>query len=235
MKDVYTYVPYLMVNWCQDSSIQLIIFIRVIFAALLYKTRGLLPGLLFNHNHLCPSSFGHRVPKLPTSNMSIPLRSMTMIDGEFQRLKVMTEISLNKDLVAFLEDAHLSLKSEGICNPRGPFARSLVHYAAMGDCTELLLYLLQWNRGAAKEDHDQNKRTPLSWAAEYGALRVVKILLENGAEINCMDDMYSTPLSWLIHAGTGTSRTATEAYLRKSGATERGAKRAWILRKLRML
>ena len=100
------------------------------------------------------------------------------------------------------------------------------HYAAMGDCKELLLYLLQWKQGKAKEDHDQNKRTPLSWAAEYGALRVVKILLENGAEINSMDDMYSTPLSWLIHAGTGTSRTATEAYLRKSGATERGAKRA---------
>lgn len=80
---------------------------------------------VFNHNHLCASSFGHRVPKLPTSNMTIPLRSMTIIDGEFQRLKGIREISPNKDVVAFLEDAHLSLKSKGICNPRGPFAKSL--------------------------------------------------------------------------------------------------------------
>jgi ankyrin repeat protein len=105
----------------------------------------------------------------------------------------------------------------------------------MGDCTELLLYLLQWKQGAAKEDRDQNKQNPLSWAAEYGALRVVEILLENGAKVNSVDDMYITPLSWLIQAGTGTSRTATEAYLRKSGARERGAKRACILRKLGML
>ncbi|CAG7999847.1 unnamed protein product [Penicillium nalgiovense] len=94
---------------------------------------------------------------------------------------------------------------------------------------------LQWKRGASKEDRDQNKQTPLSWAAEYGALRVVKILLENRAKVNSMDDMYLTPLSWLIQASTGMSRTATEAYLRKNSATERGAKRAWILRKLRML
>lgn len=87
---------------------------------------------------------------------------MTIIDGEFQRLKGIREISPNKDVEAFLEDAHLSLKSKGICNPRGPFAKSLLHYAAMGGCTELLLYLLQWKRGASKEDRDQNKQTPLS-------------------------------------------------------------------------
>ena len=91
--------------------------------------------------------------------------------------------------MAFLEDTHLSLKSKGIYNPRGPFAKSLLHYAAMGDCTELLLYLLQWKQGAAKEDRDQNKRTPLSRAAEYGALRVIEILLENGAKVSSMDDM----------------------------------------------
>ena len=73
----------------------------------------------------------------------IPIRSLTIIDGEFQRLKGIREISLNKDVVAFLEDAHLSLKPKAICNPRGPFAKSIIHYAAMGDCTELLVYLLQ--------------------------------------------------------------------------------------------
>lgn len=68
----------------------------------------------------------------------------------------------------------------------------------MGNCTELLCFLLQ--NGAAVDFHDQNKRTPLFWAAEYDALESVKISLMNGAKINAEGDMFSTPLS-------------TEAYL----------------------
>ncbi|KAF4229826.1 hypothetical protein CNMCM8980_006111 [Aspergillus fumigatiaffinis] len=116
----------------------------------------------------------------------------------------------------------------------------------MGDCSELLRFLLR--NGAAKDDRDQNKRTPLSWAAEYGALTSVKILLEHGAKINSTDDMYSTPLSWLIHNGAlpppkateaqkkanEAQIKATEALLRIRGAKEKGHKRRWILRKIRM-
>jgi hypothetical protein len=100
----------------------------------------------------------------------------------------------------------------------------------MGDCAELLLYLLQ--DGTAKDDLDQNKRTPLSWAAQYSALRAVKILVDNGAEINSMDHMYTTPLSWLIQVGRGPYRAATMDYLRSNGATRRGATRASIKRKI---
>jgi ankyrin repeat protein len=83
----------------------------------------------------------------------------------------------------------------------------------MGGCSELLRFLLR--NGAAKDDRDQNKRTPLSWAAEYGAFTSVKILLEHGAKINSTDDMYSTPLSWLIHASSSTAQMKdTEALLR---------------------
>lgn len=91
---------------------------------------------------------------------------------------------------------------------------SLIHYAAMGGCLELLRHLLR--TGSAKDERDQNKRTPLSWAAEYGALDSVKILLEHGAKINSTDDMDSTPLSWLIHADPHTDQAkAIEVYLRK--------------------
>lgn len=165
--------------------------------------------------------------------MEIPPESMTIIDGEFQRLKKIPEIELDQDIVAFLDAAHSSLKSKGTLNPRGPFKRSLVHYAAMGDCCELLRCLLR--AGADKEDWDQNRRTPLSWAAEYAALNSVKVLLEHGANINSMDDMYSTPLSWLRNAGKPTAQSkATKAYLRKNGA-KRGAMRGWVLRKIRRL
>jgi hypothetical protein len=172
---------------------------------------------------------------LGTIETRISPKSMAIIDGEFLRLKEFNEVKLNGDIRDFMEDAHSSFKSKGALNPRGPkFKKSLIHYAAMGDYSELLRVLLA--NGAARDDRDQNSRTPLSWAAEYGALESVKILLEEGAEINSKDDMFSTPLSWLVHAGAPTPQlAATEAYLRKSGAKEKGAKRCWILRKIRML
>ncbi|KAJ5940473.1 hypothetical protein N7516_000641 [Penicillium verrucosum] len=161
--------------------------------------------------------------------MVIPPRSMTVIGGEFQHLKGIREICFDEDVMAFLHDAQATLKYQGIYNKRGPSKRSLIHYAAMGDCVELLRYLLQ--DGTAQDDLDQNKRTPLSWAAQYSALRAVKILLDNGAEINSMDDMYTTPLSWLIQTGRGPNQAATIDYLRSNGATRRGATRASIKRK----
>ncbi|EAW18099.1 ankyrin repeat domain-containing protein [Aspergillus fischeri NRRL 181] len=165
--------------------------------------------------------------------MSIPRNSKTVIDGEFGRMENIAEIRLSDDIKAFLNDAHSSMESKGASNPQGPCKRSLIHYAAMGDCPELLRCLLR--TGAAKDVRDQNKRTPLSWAAEYGALDSVKILLEYGAKINSVDDMYFTPLSWLIHASPPTDKAkATEVYLRKNGAKEKGAKRRWVLRKTRM-
>jgi hypothetical protein len=162
--------------------------------------------------------------------MTIPPRSMIVIGDEFERLEGIKEICSDEEVMAFLQDAKATLKYKGLCNPRGPFNRSLIHYAAMGDCPELLLYLLQ--DGTAKDDLDQNQRTPLSWAAQYGSLRAVKLLLDNGAEVNSMDDMYTTPLSWLIQAGKGPNQAATIDYLRSRGATRRGTRRAVIKRKI---
>ena len=118
---------------------------------------------------------------------------MTVIDGEFQRLEGIEEICFDEDVMTFLQDEQSRFKYKGIYNLRGPYN---IHYAAMGDCAELLLYLRQDR--TAKDDLDHNKRTPLSWAAQYGTLRAVKPLLDNGVEVNSMDDMYTTPLSWLI-------------------------------------
>lgn len=159
--------------------------------------------------------------------MGVSPHFKTMIDGEFQRMKTIKEITLNHNIMAFLDDAYASLNEKGVTNPQGPFKRSLLHYAAMGDCTELLHFLLQ--NGAAVDCRDQNKRTPLSWAAEYGALDTVKILLENNAEINSTDDMFSTPLTWLHAADPSRGQiTDTEAYLRKMGAKKKGAIQRWI-------
>ena len=168
------------------------------------------------------------------TSMGIPPHSKAVIDGEFRRMKTIREIRLDHDIMAFLDDVHASLNVKGATNSRGPFKRPLLHYAAMGNCTELIHFLLQ--NGAAVDGRDQNKRTALFWAAEYGALDAVKILLANGAKINARDDMFSTAVGSLLYAGNPMGQIAgTEAYLREMGAKEKGAKRRWIWDKIEWL
>ncbi|KAJ5544167.1 hypothetical protein N7494_005446 [Penicillium frequentans] len=108
--------------------------------------------------------------------------------------------------------------------------RSLIHYAAMGDFSELIRYLLLKNTGV--DERDRNKQTPLSWAAEYASLNATKVLLLNGAKNNSLDDIYTTPLTWLLKAGPNNDQNAlTEAYLISKGAKDKGAKRRWVLKK----
>jgi ankyrin repeat protein len=174
------------------------------------------------------SFFNTNFPSQIAITMKIPLAS---IGPEFDRLKNIKEICLHKDLLKFVEEAHLSLQSSEKFKRRDRYKRSLLHYAAMGNCIHLLRYLLQSDPKI--DSRDRQGRTPLSLAAEYGSLDVVKILIHRGADINAMDYEDSTPLGWLIHAGNSENKNlaATEDYLREIGAREdklRGVKRAWI-------
>ncbi|KAJ5556062.1 hypothetical protein N7513_003704 [Penicillium frequentans] len=166
--------------------------------------------------------------------MAVSQESREAIDAEFRRLMEIREIQLDPQALSFLKNAGNSLETKNIRDPRGPMERSLLHYAAMGDCSELIRYLLL--NKARVNDQDRNKRTPLSWAAEYASLDAAKILLlKHGAKVNSLDDMYTTPLLWLLHAGPNSDQNAlTEAYLIDKGARDKGAKRRWILRKLHL-
>lgn len=161
--------------------------------------------------------------------MKIPLATLSSIGPEFDRLKSIQEIYLRDNFLKFVEKAYLSLQSKGNFKKQDIYKRSL-HYAAMGNCTNLLQYLLQTEQKI--DIRDMHRRTPLSWAAEYGSLAVMKILLERGADINAKDYEDSTPLGWLVHAGNPDNNiAATEAYMRERGAKEeklRGVKVAWI-------
>jgi ankyrin repeat protein len=42
---------------------------------------------------------------------------------------------------------------------------------------------------------DRNDRTPLSWKAERGHVAVVRLLVENDADLKFKDDYDQTPLS----------------------------------------
>ncbi|KAE8396934.1 ankyrin repeat-containing domain protein [Aspergillus pseudonomiae] len=60
-------------------------------------------------------------------------------------------------------------------------------------------------------------RTALSWAAEYGALDALKLLIDHGANINAEDKEWTTPLAWVAHAGTGDTQKVHD-YLISNGA-----------------
>ncbi|KAK9847150.1 putative ankyrin repeat protein [Penicillium brevicompactum] len=170
-------------------------------------------------------------PSAAASMRMKPTPGCSDIGPEFDRLKNIKRISLNAKLVAFVEKAHSSIQERGRFKQRVYYKRSLLHYAAMGNCTNLLQHLLQSKPNV--DSRDQWGRTPLSWAAEYGSLAVVKILLEQGANVNALDYEGGAPLTWLMRAGNPEigKQEDTEAYLRERGATEgklRGIKFAWV-------
>lgn len=149
------------------------------------------------------------------------------IDLEFDRLRNLQMIKWNNNLLGFLEKARTSLESPRILERRDIFGRSLLHYAAMGGCTDLLLYLLQKKPNI--DSRDMHGRTPLSWAAEYSSLAAVKILLDHGATINARDYESSTPLAYLLHAGNpdNADREATKAMLTEK-KSRNALKKSWI-------
>lgn len=57
---------------------------------------------------------------------------MANIDQEFEHLKKIPENSLNADIMKYLNDAHSEIQLRDISDPRGPYKKSLIHFAAMG-------------------------------------------------------------------------------------------------------
>jgi ankyrin repeat domain-containing protein 50 len=73
---------------------------------------------------------------------------------------------------------------------------------------EIALGLILWPQGSIYKDiekkanlKEEHGRTPLSWAARYGHVAVVKQLLEAKADIESRDKGGRTPLSWAAFRG----------------------------------
>jgi len=72
-----------------------------------------------------------------------------------------------------------------------------LHLATMrGKKMDLFEYLIE--RGANLLAEDQNKKTPLHYAAELGTSKVVQYLVERNANVNAEDQNKKTPLHYSI-------------------------------------
>ena len=82
-----------------------------------------------------------------------------------------------------------------------PERNLLVEAAKVGDCASCK-YLLEIDSEYGIDNPDVNyKRTALHWAARNGHTKVVKCLVEHGAEVEMLDKFYGTPTLWACQKG----------------------------------
>ena len=99
------------------------------------------------------------------------------------------------------------------CYETSFFKNDLLSISILQNSFESVKYFV--NKGAYLENICDNK-TPLMQAAKYGRLEMVKLLVENDADINRVSIKNKTALSYSIEY----ERPVVEAYLRSLNAKE---------------
>lgn len=102
--------------------------------------------------------------------------------------------NINCDLITFL----LANK----CNPNAVDKQECrpLHYAAAVDSTDGIRFLII-NGKAEINPRDKDLMSPLHIAAAKGCANAVQLLLELGADVNCIDSFGNTPLHWAALEG----------------------------------
>ena len=93
--------------------------------------------------------------------------------------------------------------------------RPLIEAIIRGSETSETIIQLLLEKGASVNSMDTTGRTPLSHAAEKGAVEVVRLLLKNGSYIESKDTEGRTPLSYAV---ANPNNNATVELLLDEGA-----------------
>ena len=78
---------------------------------------------------------------------------------------------------------------------------SVLHFAAIGSSRNLSALLSKISSTTVINRRNYNGETPLHWACLRGSLKIVRILLQNGADINAKDKDFNTPLHFAAEGG----------------------------------
>ncbi|KAL2810045.1 ankyrin repeat-containing domain protein [Aspergillus granulosus] len=76
-----------------------------------------------------------------------------------------------------------------------------LHWAALGGCAKITRFLLCHGADVDISARDDEGRTPLHYAASYGHVAAIRILVEHGADINAQDEEGNTPLHLMMMNG----------------------------------
>lgn len=116
-------------------------------------------------------------------NMKCPIHA-TAFDPEFDRLRSIKGISEQKPLEFSWQGSNIPWIITQV-EKRRRFQKIPPSFAAMGNCSDLLLLLLKHEPDIYSRD--MYGRSTLHWAAKYGSLAAVKVLIDQGANINALD------------------------------------------------
>ncbi|CAI7623075.1 unnamed protein product [Penicillium pancosmium] len=106
--------------------------------------------------------------------------------------------------------------------------RTALHMAIMGKdgADEALVNLLLSTETVDLNPQDTQGWTPLRWAAAYGQLNIVEMLLRAGAEVDARDKDGWTALRWAAHQG---HKTIVKLLIRHEASIETSSGDQWTL------
>ena len=83
----------------------------------------------------------------------------------------------------------------------GRYGRTQLHHCAQNSLTTSVKRLLSIRNINVNVKNDVSGSTPLHWAAANGHVEIVRLLLQNGADVNAKDRWDGTPLHWAASEG----------------------------------
>jgi ankyrin repeat protein len=104
--------------------------------------------------------------------------------------------------------------------------RTALHKAIINGDVSSVEFLLSSARRVDLKLEDPQRWTPLRWAAAYGQMRIVEMLLESGAEIDAQDKDGWTALRWAAQRG---HKRIVELLIRKGASLEMPSSDQWTL------
>jgi len=91
-------------------------------------------------------------------------------------------------------DAETDGSTHKIMNARSDGGHTLTHWAAQVGSVPVLAWLLDHEAPLSEQSDDRTGMHPLHWACTRGHVEVVHLLMQRGAELNCLDKSGCTPL-----------------------------------------